>query len=205
MNSLRHAELLAGHSSFDLRSLPNSHCSWRMTSWDGRGAGGCRPNYEWTKAEKGRMKQRKSVEADRQSSLIRFLGRMTKLCGMQRRGEREVIKSSATKRGGKNRWQTRGTRLAEELRTAEPSFIHFPSANKTCFVSPVTVQPKTAQQLFILVMEKAPFGFGEGIQQTWACASQSDLVIWRKKLSVYVKTYYICDRWHKKEIYKQMH
>lgn len=50
---------------------------------------------------KGRMKQRKSVEADRQSSLIRFLGRMTKLRGMQEwRGEREVIKSSATKREG---------------------------------------------------------------------------------------------------------
>lgn len=131
MNSLRHAELLAGHSAFDLGSIPNSHCSWRMTSWDGRGAGGCRENYEWTKAEKGRMKQRKSVEAERQSLLIRFLGRMTKLCGMQRRGEREVIKSSATKRGGKNRWQTRGTRLAEEPRTAEPSIYSFPLSWQT--------------------------------------------------------------------------
>lgn len=151
MNSLRHAELLAGHSSFDLRSIPNSHCSWRMTSWDGRGAGGCRPNYEWTKAEKGRMKQRENVEAERQSSLIRFLGRMTKLCGMQRRGEREVIKSSATKRGGKidDRRGERGW-LKSPGRPRLP-FIHFPSPNQLCFSSPVSVSHKGDGEVTFLV------------------------------------------------------
>lgn len=87
------------------------------------------------------MKQRKSVEADRQSSLIRFLGRMTKLCGMQQRGEREVIKSSATKRGGKtdDRREERGW-LKSPGRPSLHLFIS-PLLTNCVFSSPVTVQP----------------------------------------------------------------
>lgn len=190
MNSLQHAELLAGHSSFDLRSIPNSHCSWRMTSWDGRGAGGCRPNYEWTKAEKGRMKQRKNVEAERQSSLIRFLGRMTKLCGMQRRGEREVIKSSATKRGGK-----RDDRRVEQGWLKSPGwprllFIHFPSPNQLCFSSPVTVQPQRWRRRHLSGWLKCPSNVD-------LCITVSPCAL-IKTPSVDANLYCICDQWNKK-------
>lgn len=75
---------------------------------------------EWDKGKVWRL---------REGSLIRFLGRMTKLCGMQWRGEREVIKSSTTKRGGKI-----DDRQGERSWLNKPglqglSLIHFPSHN----------------------------------------------------------------------------
>lgn len=62
--------------------------------------------------QKKKRKKKKGMEAEREREregfLICFLGTMTKLRGMQQRGEREVIKSSGTRRGGKNRRQTGG-------------------------------------------------------------------------------------------------
>lgn len=154
MNSLWHAELLAGHSPFDLRSLPNSHCSWRMTSWDGRGGGGwggrggeggrtgCRPNYEWTKAEKRPNETKKKCGGWQTELSDSFPWQDDKIVWNARmeRGKRSDQELSNQERGvgGKNRWQTRGTRLAEELRTAEPlltnsvSFLPCSCATTNC-------------------------------------------------------------------------
>lgn len=64
---------------------------------------GADPNGGWTEAEaetkeekgkKKRKSQQRSGRGKREGFLICFLGRMTKLRGMQQRGEREVIKSS---------------------------------------------------------------------------------------------------------------
>lgn len=163
MNGLRHPELLAGRSSFDLRSLPNSHCSWCMTSWDGRRAGGCRPTMSGQRQRKAEWNKGKAWRlTDRALWFVSLAGWQN--CVECNREGKDKWSRAQQRRGGENRWQTRGTRLAEELRMAEPSFIHFPSANKPCFFS-VTVQPQTAHQLFILVMAKAPFWFHEGIQQ----------------------------------------
>lgn len=90
------------------------------------GTAGCRPNHEWTEAGNGRVRQRKSVEAEREGFLIRFLGRMTKLCGMQWRGEREVIKSSRTKRGRKIVYRRRERGLLNKPGWQGHPLIHFP-------------------------------------------------------------------------------
>lgn len=144
-------------------------------------AGGCRPNHEWTKAEKGRMKQRKSVQADRRSSLIRFLGRMTKLCGMQRRGEREVIKSSAMRRGGKI-----------DDRRGEQGWLKNPG--------------RPSLHLFLSPLHK-PFLKFSCYSTTADCTL---LVRWRnstnqseersQRYNIDVSSCYICDQWHTKYI-----
>lgn len=86
---------------------------------------GCRRNSKRTGTERRRDKGK--VWRLRESSLIRFLGRMTKLCGMQLRREREVIKSSRTRRGGGNRRQTRRERgLLNKPGWQGLPLIHFP-------------------------------------------------------------------------------
>lgn len=70
------------------------------------------PNYEWTKAEKGRMRQRKSVEAERGLS-DSFPWQDDKIVwNAMERGKRCDQELNNEKRG-KNRWQTRGKKLTE--------------------------------------------------------------------------------------------
>lgn len=72
------------------------------------------PKGGWTEAEtkeeKGRKKEKNKQSGGRgkrEGFLICFLGRMTKLRGMQQRGEREVIKSSKHE---EQEWESGGRR-----------------------------------------------------------------------------------------------
>lgn len=72
-----------------------------------RAEGGRRPRQRQRRKKKGKKekKNQQSVGREkREGFLICFLGRMTKLRGMQQRGEREVIKSSKHEERERESW-----------------------------------------------------------------------------------------------------
>lgn len=118
----------------------------------------------WVRDRTGKrstQKQRKSerdkgkVRRLREGSLICFLGRMTKLCGMQWRGERELIASPRTKRGENivDRLVERGR--ADQAKMPGPSIDSLPLPHPINILSiPSSTIQLLAKRLLVLSVLK---------------------------------------------------